>query len=192
MYFRPSMKETYMLMALAAALRSVCIHYKVGVVLAKGKMPLCIGYNGPVRGEPHCESASVGCAKMENGAKLPSGSGKCRGAHAEINAISNAANLGVKIEGSSLYSTIRPCWECSKHIINAGIEEVVYLDDYDGEEYALEFLKRKVALVKFDVISSRAQLYREIFKTLTESGKVDLKGDKSEEDVEKIIHSLKS
>lgn len=189
MHIRPNWRETYMMMAITAAIRSMCIHYKTGVLLAIGNMPLCIGYNGPVRGEPHCEDVSVGCAKMEDGKKLPSGSGKCRGGHAEMNVIANAANLGLRIDGSSLYTTIRPCFECSKHIVNAGIKEVVYLNNYDAEEYALEFLSKKIDVFRFDSISARAPLYRKIFNLLLESSRIDFKG---EEDVKKILELVKN
>jgi len=87
---RPSWDETFMETTAIFAKRSRCCHYKVGAVIARDKQLLSIGYNGPVAGEPHC--TEVGCAKMKDGVKLPPGSGSCRGAHAEINAISNAAN----------------------------------------------------------------------------------------------------
>lgn len=115
---RPSWDETFIRMAEVLAERSVCRHYKVGAVMAKDKRFLTGGYNGPVSGEPHC--TEVGCAKKDkNGNKLPPGSGRCRGAHAEINAISNAANLGVAVRDATLYITYRPCYDCAKHIVNA-------------------------------------------------------------------------
>ena len=152
-YFRPSWDETFMEMTVIAAKRSMCIYYKVGALIARNKTLLSMGYNGPVAGEPHCEHANVGCAKMKDGVKLPAGSGICRGAHAEINAISNAANIGVSVRDATLYVTFRPCWECSKHIINAGITKVVYLNDYDGDENARQFLEMKIHMVQFCKIS---------------------------------------
>jgi dCMP deaminase len=54
----------------------------------------------------------------------------CRGLHAEQNAIIQAAFHGVKIQGATLYTTLHPCIICSKMIINAGIEKVVYEEGY--------------------------------------------------------------
>lgn len=151
-YIRPSWDETFMTFAVVASKRVMCIFYKVGAVITKDKQVLSIGYNGPVIGEPHCEHAHVGCAKLDKkGNKLPAGSGKCRGAHAEINAISNSP---VNVKDSTLYVTFRPCLGCAKQIINAGIKRVVYLNDYDGEEQAIELLeKSEIALIKFSKIS---------------------------------------
>lgn len=46
--------------------------------------------------------------------------------HAEPNAILNSS---VDLEGSRMYVTLFPCNECAKLIIQAGIKEVIYLDD---------------------------------------------------------------
>ena len=47
--------------------------------------------------------------------------------HAELNAILNSA--GVSLRGAVLYTTLFPCNECAKAIIQSGISEVVYLSD---------------------------------------------------------------
>jgi len=52
--------------------------------------------------------------------------------HAEINAIAHAARTGKVTNGSSIYCTCKPCVECTKAIISAGIVEVVYDCDYDS------------------------------------------------------------
>ncbi len=48
--------------------------------------------------------------------------------HAEMNAIANATNRA-DLEGASIYSSLFPCNECAKLIIQVGITEVVYLSD---------------------------------------------------------------
>lgn len=50
--------------------------------------------------------------------------------HAEANAIAFAAKHGVRLEGSTLFSTVEPCYNCCLLIINAGIVEVVYTASY--------------------------------------------------------------
>lgn len=53
--------------------------------------------------------------------------------HAEFNAVLNVRG-GASIKGCTLYSTLFPCNECAKAIIQSGIKEVVYASDkYNGE-----------------------------------------------------------
>ena len=61
--------------------------------------------------------------------------------HAESNAISKLARSTNSSEGSTLYVTVSPCFDCAKLIIQAGIVRVVYDEEYrltDG----LELLKK--------------------------------------------------
>ncbi len=50
--------------------------------------------------------------------------------HAEMNAICDAARNGVSVRGACLYTTTFPCHMCAKHIIAAGISDVVFLEPY--------------------------------------------------------------
>ena len=50
--------------------------------------------------------------------------------HAELNAILN--NIGMDLHGCKIYTALFPCNECAKAIIQAGINEVVYLSDKHG------------------------------------------------------------
>jgi len=50
--------------------------------------------------------------------------------HAEMSAISDAARLGISIQGGTLYCTTFPCHMCSKHIVASGISRVVFLEPY--------------------------------------------------------------
>ena len=50
--------------------------------------------------------------------------------HAEMHAICDAAAAGRSVRGATLYSTTFPCHLCAKHIIAAGIREVVYVEPY--------------------------------------------------------------
>lgn len=60
--------------------------------------------------------------------------GHCiRTVHAEANAIVQAAKHGVKIEGSSIFVTASPCFNCFKLIANSGIREIYYLEFYRDE-----------------------------------------------------------
>lgn len=54
-----------------------------------------------------------------------------RPVHAEMAALLAAARRGVSIAGSRLFSTTFPCHNCARHIIGAGIVEVVYREPYE-------------------------------------------------------------
>lgn len=50
--------------------------------------------------------------------------------HAEMNAISTAARLGIPVGGGTVFSTTYPCHMCARHIIASGISRVVYIEPY--------------------------------------------------------------
>src|SRR2546425_9437602 len=80
--------EYFMNIAKQAATRSTCDRKHVGAVIVRDKTILSTGYNGSIRGMPHCDEAGH---DME--------SGHCVGTiHAEANAIIQAAKNGVRIE----------------------------------------------------------------------------------------------
>jgi len=53
-----------------------------------------------------------------------------RAVHAEMSAILDAARRGQSVKGATLYSTTFPCHNCAKHIVGAGLREVVYIAPY--------------------------------------------------------------
>lgn len=128
---RPTWDEYFMEMAQVAAKRSTCLRRSVGAVIVKNKQILASGYNGTPMGLPHCEE--VGCLREQM--KVPSGKCHelCRGVHAEQNAITQAAYHGVSVKGGTIYVTHQPCVVCTKMLINAGIERVVYANPYPDE-----------------------------------------------------------
>ncbi len=110
----------FMNIARQAATRSTCDRKHVGAVIVRDKTILSTGYNGSIRGMPHCDDVGH---LMEGG--------HCVGTvHAEANAIIQAAKNGVRIEGAELYTTASPCWNCFKLIANAGIRTIYYGEFY--------------------------------------------------------------
>jgi dCMP deaminase len=57
--------------------------------------------------------------------------------HAESNAIAKIARSNNSSVGSTLYVTLAPCFNCAKLIIQAGIERVVFKDQYPKNGLAL-------------------------------------------------------
>lgn len=45
--------------------------------------------------------------------------------HAERNAIFNAARTGVPLQGSTAYSTLCPCMDCARALVQSGVTRVV-------------------------------------------------------------------
>jgi dCMP deaminase len=136
---RLSWDEYFMEITKLIARRSTCIRRQVGALLVRDRQILASGYNGAPSGLPHCEE--VGCVRDTQG--VPSGERHelCRGLHAEQNAIIQAANHGVSLKGSTLYSTTHPCIICTKMIINAGVQSIVYGEGY-ADELASDMIKQ--------------------------------------------------
>jgi len=126
---RVSWDRYFMNLAREAATRSTCPRKSVGALVVRDKAILATGYNGSIRGLPHC--TEVGCL-MENEHCV-------RTVHAEANSLLQAARHGVSIDKADIYVTASPCWDCFKLIANAGIARVVYGEFYRDEritEYA--------------------------------------------------------
>ena len=70
--------------------------------------------------------------------------------HAELNAILNYG--GGSIRGATVYSTLFPCNECAKALIQAGVKRVVYLSDKyaDQDSFRASKLMFKLAGVTYD------------------------------------------
>ncbi|MCK5239292.1 MAG: dCMP deaminase family protein [Candidatus Thorarchaeota archaeon] len=109
--------------------RSTCLRNTVGAVIVKDSKILSTGYNGAPKGLPHCDELG-GCMRNRLGVKSGERHELCRGLHAEQNAIIQAAFHGVSVKGAKMYCTTRPCSICTKMIINAGITEVIFMEEY--------------------------------------------------------------
>ena len=143
---RPSWDEYFMKIAHVVAERSTCLRRPVGAVLVHGKRILTTGYNGAPSGLEHFED--VGC--LRDTLNVPPGERHelCRGLHAEMNALLQAAIHGVSVRGASLYCTSSPCALCAKMLINVGIKKI-YVDSEYPDKLAVEFLKNaRVELIK--------------------------------------------
>lgn len=138
-YERPTFKDILAEQILIISKRSACLFYNVGAIIFRNDQVLSFGYNGPSRGDVHCYD--VGCSRIVNG-ELKESSGLCRGSHAELNAIGNAAKNGVNIEGASMMITFQLCKVCAKQIVNQGIKEVYYIFDYDRDKDVKNYLER--------------------------------------------------
>jgi len=135
---RPTWDSYFINIALAVAERSTCDRAQVGAVLVRDKRILTTGFNGSPSGLPHCDTA--GHLLVD---------GHCvRTIHAETNAIIQAALHGVSTKDATCYVTHFPCINCTKTLINAGITEIVYLNDYRIDDNAMQFLNTVGVVLK--------------------------------------------
>jgi dCMP deaminase len=125
------------------ATRATCDRKFVGAVVVRDRSILATGYNGSIRGLPHCDEEGH---LMEDNHCV-------RTVHAEANAIAQAARNGVRIEGASIYVTASPCWGCFRLIANAGILRIVFGEFYRDNKI-FEFSQRLgIELVDFSLPS---------------------------------------
>jgi len=113
---RPSWDEVWMQTARIIARRSIDPRHKVGTVIVSedNTQVLSIGYNGNYSGGPN---------EVES---LEPGQSGC--IHAEINALLKLDYNNPKKK--IMYITLSPCRMCAKAAVNAGIDEVVYDEEY--------------------------------------------------------------
>ena len=133
---RISRDEMFIKICQVVAQRSTCLRSQVGAVIVKDNRVVSMGYNGPVSGMPACNQPDpLQEILLRSGALKPLGT-ECMGpnctrsCHAETNAIAFAARAGVSVEGCTMYCTMSPCINCAKVIVNSGIKEVKYLEEY--------------------------------------------------------------
>ena len=86
---------------------------QVGAVIVKDGNIISMGWNGTPAGFPN------ECKSTTTGSTLP------YVIHAEANAICKLSRDGGNGLDATLYTTVAPCMECTKLILQSGIKEVV-------------------------------------------------------------------
>ncbi|MBR3316786.1 MAG: dCMP deaminase family protein [Atopobiaceae bacterium] len=118
-----SWDEFFMRVAVAASLRSKDPNTQVGACIAStDHRILSVGYNGTPRGLSDDEFPW-------DDSEDPLNDKHNYVIHAEANAILNYRGSLKELADATVYVTLFPCQECAKTLVQAGIGEVVYLDD---------------------------------------------------------------
>lgn len=120
---RATWDEYFMKIAYEVSSRSTCDRKFVGAVIVRDKTILSTGYNGSIRGMPHCDEAGH---DMVDGHCIAT-------IHAETNAVLQAAKNGVAIDCGTVYTTASPCWNCFKMLANAGVKRICFGEFYREE-----------------------------------------------------------
>lgn len=131
---RPDWDEYFMDIAHVVSKRGNCCRRKVAAVIVQDRRIISTGYNGTPRGIKNCFEG--GCPRCASNAPSGESLGECICAHAEENAIVQAAYHGISVKDGSLYCTLSPCLMCTKMLINAGISEIIYETEYHFTEQA--------------------------------------------------------
>lgn len=163
--------QYFMAMAKMVSLRSTCNSRPTGAVLVEDRRILATGYNGVVPGYKHCTDGgdkfcfrrSVVISTEEDKYNY------CRSIHAEANVVSQAALKGVSIKGSTLYTTLAPCYICIKLLYTSGVKNVYYELDYvSGNEERDDFWKGKAKqyFVKYRQLSVSEDTVKKILQYL--------------------------
>lgn len=127
-------------MAKLVRTRATCPRRRVGAVLVRENRIIATGYNGSIKGAPHCDD--VGCLMVDD---------HCvRTVHAEINAILHCAVYGVSSVGATLYCTDFPCVNCAKALVQAGVRRIVYESPYPDENSVAVLQQAGVALTRWE------------------------------------------
>lgn len=123
--------------AIEISVQANCIKGKVGALLVKENNIIAQGNNSVPNGINPCTEETCIRKKL----KLKSGENQelCFVVHAEQNALLYALNNNVNVKNSTLYVTKSPCIICTKLLINAGIKEIIYLQEYP-DKYAFKLL----------------------------------------------------
>jgi len=130
--------DLYMDIAKRVSEMSYDIDTRVGAILVKDGNIISMGWNGTPSGFPN------DCKHSHTGVTLPTV------IHAEANAICKLARTGGNGSDAVLYTTLAPCMECTKLILQSGISEVVIeqADDRYMEAYTLLKEKGMIRLCK--------------------------------------------
>lgn len=137
----------YMEIAHIFSKQSTCLKHQVGCVITRNNRIICGGYNGAPSGIKSCKERNSCLRKdSESGSNLQ----LCYASHAEMNAICQAAKMGISIEGGTLYTTTYPCSLCAKLIINSGIKKIIYEEEYP-DKFADSLLKfSNIEILKYE------------------------------------------
>ena len=103
----------YMNIAMVVRKKANCYGRKVGAVIVRENRIISTGYNGTPEGITNCTDG--GCVRCRDRHTFEASVGYdvCICVHAEQNALITAARFGNAVEGSVVYSTLRPCFDCT-------------------------------------------------------------------------------
>jgi dCMP deaminase len=146
MVMRKSWDEYFMDLAHMVKSRSTCARRKTGAILVRDKRIIATGYNGSPTGFDNCLTLDK-CIRHKMNIKSATNVDLTRAVHAEANCIYSCAYAGVSAKGSLMYCTNFPCSGCLKALIQSGVVEVIYSQDYD-DGFSKELIKESNLIIR--------------------------------------------
>ncbi len=125
-----STDKYYMNIAIAVRKKANCLGRRVGAILVRENRIISTGYNGTPEGVENCLDGGCVRCKDRKTYQASVGYDVCICVHAEQNALITAARFGIPVEGAVAYSTMRPCFDCTKALFQAKIAGIHYLRDW--------------------------------------------------------------
>ena len=141
------------------ATRSTCIRRQVGCVLIDNNNNiLATGYNGVVRGQPHCnEGHPCPGAYSASGKDLD----LCYAIHAEQNALIQCRDL-TKVY--ACFCTTAPCVMCTKLFLNTTLTRMIYVESYPQSSISKNISKKTRTTGKLDWLMMEESEIKNVFK----------------------------
>ena len=128
----------YWSMVQAAADQTVATRHQVGAIVVTPTGMISVGWNGMPSGMSNdCEGKPV----MVHEERKFRPKTKPEVIHAERNAIDKMTRQGVPTQGSILFVSRAPCFECAKAIHGLGLAGIFYEEDHD-DMTGVDLLKR--------------------------------------------------
>jgi dCMP deaminase len=155
-HVRPDWPDYFLQIMDTVATRANCDRGRAAALIVKGKRIVATGYVGAPAGLATCDEVGhlIKVAYDERGGQHK----HCvRTTHAEMNAIAQAARHGTPIEGATIYTSMTPCLDCTKLLINAGITKVVCRRRYHADHDSVRILKE--AGVDLHVLEEKTESY---------------------------------
>ncbi len=129
---RENRHKYFMNIALAVRLRANCKGNRVGALIVLDNRIISTGYNGTPENMVNClDGGCYRCANRDKSYKSGEAYDLCICVHAEQNAILAAARFGISTAGSTMYTTMRPCFGCAKEMLQAQVRSVYYLHEWN-------------------------------------------------------------
>jgi len=138
---RPSWEQIFVQITELIAKRSTCIRLQVGAVLVRDNRIISMGYNGVTSGHEHCNEIFKNETVNSEEFKKKHAEFSKNEIHAESNAIAFSAKEGQSTNDCDLYVTHAPCIDCAKLIVQSGIKNVYYINEYDRNSFGIDFLE---------------------------------------------------
>ena len=127
--------KTYLEIAKVWSKMSYCKRKQVGCIIVKDKTIISDGYNGTPSG-------------FENKCECKKGLTKDIVLHAEANALTKLAKSNNSSKGATLYTTLSPCLNCAKLILQSGITRLVFIKEH-SDITGLNMLQKAGVLIEF-------------------------------------------